>query len=53
MIKKLKQFMSEQAISHGDMAKRIGTSKFTFSRWMNGKNKVSPAYQSIINYLIK
>jgi plasmid maintenance system antidote protein VapI len=53
MIKKLKQHMKKNNITATDMAALIGTTKFTFSRWINGKNEISQAYRSIINEVIK
>ncbi len=53
MIKKLKKYMLLNKINCTKMASIIGTTKFTFSRWMNGKNEISQAYRSIINEIIK
>lgn len=51
MIKKIKKFMDEKNLNQTEMACLLGTTKFTFSRWMNGKNKPSQAYARIIETL--
>lgn len=53
MIKKLKDFMVRKNINQDRLAALLGTNKFTLSRWMNGQNTPSPAYQSIIESVLK
>lgn len=53
MIKKLKDFMVRKEINQDRMARMLGTTKFTLSRWMNKKNNPSPAYKSIIESVLK
>lgn len=53
MIKKLKKFMSDKNINQDRLAALLGTTKFTLSRWMNGKNVPSNAYKQIIEDVLK
>lgn len=52
MINKIKQYITKKSISQTQFAKLIGTSKFTLSRWLNGHNKPSKAYEQIINKIL-
>lgn len=53
MVKKLKTFMLQKKITQDRLARLLGTTKFTLSRWMNGKNVPSPAYKQIIEDVLK
>jgi DNA-binding transcriptional regulator YiaG len=53
MVNKIKKYMIRKRISQSEFARRIGTSRFTLSRWMNGRSKPSPAYVQIIESVIK
>jgi transcriptional regulator with XRE-family HTH domain len=47
-MKILQKYMIEKGITQDRLARLLGTTKFTLSRWMNGKNKPSQAYVRII-----
>ena len=53
MVKKLKEFMARKNINQDRLARLLGTTKFTLSRWMNGKNTPSPAYKQLIEDVLK
>ena len=53
MIKKLKAYMNKNCLSQLAMANMLGTNTFTMSRWLNGHNKPSQAYQHLILSITK
>jgi DNA-binding transcriptional regulator YiaG len=48
MVNKIKKYIRSKKISQSEFARRIGTSRFTLSRWMRGHNKPSKAYEQLI-----
>lgn len=53
MVNKIRKYIKVNGITQTRFAEDIGTTKFTLSRWMNGKSKPSPAYVQIIESFIK
>lgn len=52
-VKSLKSYMSRHGLSQDCVADYLGTNKHTVSRWVNGWNKPSQAYENLIKALIK
>lgn len=48
-IQRLKSYMKEHDVTQGELAKRIGTSGPTFSRWLNGRTTFNPSLNQLLN----
>ncbi len=49
LVKKIKDYMAEQSdMKRYELARKLGTTEANVSRWLNGKNKISKAWQELI-----
>lgn len=48
-IQRFKSYMKEHDVTQGELAKRIGTSGPTFSRWLNGRTPFNPSLSQLLN----
>ncbi|MCB9772249.1 MAG: helix-turn-helix transcriptional regulator [Candidatus Omnitrophica bacterium] len=53
MAKKLNDYIAEKGMKKYELARELGTTEANVSRWLNGKHKISKAWQELIKQRLK
>lgn len=48
LAKKLNDYVTEKGLKKYELARQLGTTEANVSRWLNGKHKISKAWQELI-----
>ena len=49
IVQRLKSYLKENNLTQTTLAKRVGTSSATFSRWLNARTSFNPTLKQLLN----